>query len=129
MPLIAADIIIEMIDFLGRLIVLIEHAYPPYSWAIFGGFVDVGEIIEHTAMQETQEEISINVHMIALLGSYFDPSRDTGGHTMMTIYMGAHQTSFLVFYNPIIGYQLIHWIKLFVLSFLILFTKLQCPAK
>ena len=41
-PLLAADTIIELIDYPGRPIVLIERANPPYGWAIPGGFVDMG---------------------------------------------------------------------------------------
>ena len=45
-PLLAADTIIELTDIPGRPIILIERANPPFGWAIPGGFVDVGEIIE-----------------------------------------------------------------------------------
>ncbi len=87
-PLIAADVIIELVDFPGRPIVLIERAYPPYGWAIPGGFVDVGEIVEHAAIREAQEEVCLKVRLIALLGIYSDPSRDTRGHTVTAVYVG-----------------------------------------
>lgn len=86
-PLIAADTIIELTDFPGRPIVLIERAYPPYGWAIPGGFVDVGEIVELAAIREAQEEVSLNVQLIALLGIYSDPVRDTRGHTVTAVYV------------------------------------------
>lgn len=86
-PALAADIIIELVDYPGRPIVLIERANPPYGWAIPGGFVDVGERIERAAVREAQEEVSLDVHLIALLGIYSDPSRDHRGHTITACYV------------------------------------------
>jgi len=86
-PLIAADIIIELVDFPGRPIVLIERAFPPYGWAIPGGFVDVGEMVEQAAMREAKEEVCLNVRLINLLGIYSDPARDTRGHTVTAVYV------------------------------------------
>jgi len=86
-PLLAADAIIELTDLPGRPIVLIERKNPPYGWAIPGGFVDVGEIVEQAAVREAQEEVSLDVRLIAQLGIYSDPSRDTRGHTVTAVYV------------------------------------------
>jgi 8-oxo-dGTP diphosphatase len=86
-PLLAADAIIELTDFPGRPIVLIERANPPYGWAIPGGFVDVGEIVEQAAIREAQEEVGLSVRLIALLGIYSDPVRDSRGHTVTAVYV------------------------------------------
>ncbi|MFZ2169935.1 MAG: NUDIX hydrolase [Methylococcaceae bacterium] len=86
-PLIAADTIIELTGFPERPIVLIERANPPYGWAIPGGFVDVGEIVELAAIREAQEEVGLNVQLIALLGLYSDPMRDSRGHTVTAVYV------------------------------------------
>jgi 8-oxo-dGTP diphosphatase len=86
-PLLAADIIIELTDLPGRPIVLIERANPPYGWAIPGGFVDVGEIIERAAIREAKEEVMLDVHLTALLGIYSDPIRDSRGHTVTAVYV------------------------------------------
>jgi 8-oxo-dGTP diphosphatase len=86
-PALAADIIIELIDYPGRPIVLIERAFPPYGWAIPGGFVDVGEMVEVAAIREAKEEVSLDIKLIALLGIYSDPSRDNRGHTVTACYV------------------------------------------
>lgn len=88
-PSIAADTIIELNDFPGRPIVLIERAFPPFGWAIPGGFVDVGERIEDAAIREAKEEVNLDVELIALLGIYSDPSRDNRGHTVTAVYVAS----------------------------------------
>jgi 8-oxo-dGTP diphosphatase len=86
-PLLAADAIIELVDLPGRPIVLIERRYPPPGWAIPGGFVDVGETLEHAAIREAKEETGLEVRLIALLGIYSDPKRDARGHTVTAVYV------------------------------------------
>jgi 8-oxo-dGTP diphosphatase len=90
-PLLAADIIIELVDRPGRPIVLIERRNPPPGWAIPGGFVDVGESIEHAARREAQEETALDVTLTALLGVYSDPKRDARGHTASAVYVASAQ--------------------------------------
>ncbi len=87
-PLLAADVIIELSDRPGRPIVLIERKYPPHGWAIPGGFVDVGERLEHAALREAEEETSLRVTLTALLGCYSAPGRDARGHTVSAVYVG-----------------------------------------
>jgi 8-oxo-dGTP diphosphatase len=86
-PLLAADTIIELTDLPDRPIVLIERANPPYGWAIPGGFVDLGEIVEQAAVREAKEEVQLEVRLIALLGIYSDPIRDSRGHTVTAVYV------------------------------------------
>ncbi len=87
-PLLAADVIIELIDRPDRPIVLIERKNPPYGWAIPGGFVDVGETVEHAAIREAKEETGLDVKLKFLLGLYSDPRRDPRGHTVTAVYVG-----------------------------------------
>jgi 8-oxo-dGTP diphosphatase len=86
-PTLAADVIIELTDRPGRQIVLIKRKNPPFGWAIPGGFVDIGETIEHAARREALEETGLSVRLHVLLGVYSNPSRDARGHTATAVYV------------------------------------------
>ena len=87
-PLLSADSIIQITNEAGQTsIVLIERKNPPYGWAIPGGFVDIGETIEHAAIREAKEEVCLDVELECLLGIYSDPERDKRGHTATAVYV------------------------------------------
>lgn len=86
-PALAVDTIIELADRPGRPIVLIRRKNPPHGWAIPGGFVDIGETIEHAARREALEETGLTVRLRELLGVYSDPARDARGHTATAVYI------------------------------------------
>lgn len=86
-PLLAVDIIIELIDRPEKSIVLIERRNPPFGWALPGGFVDVGESLEQAAVREAREETCLDVKLKILLGCYSNPQRDPRGHTVSPVYI------------------------------------------
>jgi 8-oxo-dGTP diphosphatase len=83
----AADIIIELIDRPHRPIILIERLYPPYGWAIPGGFVEYGESVEAGAAREALEETGLQVELIEQFLAYSDPSRDTRQHIISVVFI------------------------------------------
>jgi ADP-ribose pyrophosphatase YjhB (NUDIX family) len=83
-PLLTVDIIVELSD---ATIILIERKNPPHGWALPGGFVDYGESIEHAAIREAEEEISLNVTLTEQFYTYSDPRRDPRHHTVSTVFI------------------------------------------
>lgn len=92
-PALTVDIIIQK----DSQIVLIKRENPPFkgSWAIPGGFVDYGEMVEHAAHREALEETSLDVKLNHLVGVYSDPSRDPRGHTVTVAYTASIQGGML----------------------------------
>jgi len=86
-PALTVDIIIELKDRPDVPIVLIRRKNPPHGWALPGGFVDVGETLEHAAVREAEEETALRVTLKLLLGCYSDPARDPRGHTASVVYV------------------------------------------
>jgi len=84
-PLLTVDIIIR--SGTAAEVYLIHRRNPPLGWALPGGFVDVGEMVEAAAVREAREETSLQVRLVALLGVYSDPGRDPRGHTVSVVFV------------------------------------------
>ena len=56
-------------------IVMIRRALEPGmgKWAVPGGYVDRGEVVEEAAMREVEEEAGLKVEITALIGVYSRP--------------------------------------------------------
>lgn len=85
-PIPTVDVIVEQ----NSRILMIRRKNDPYKGclALPGGFVDEGERIEDAARREANEETSLNIHLVDILGVYSDPKRDPRGHLISTAFVG-----------------------------------------
>jgi len=87
-PFVSVDGIIELYNGEALLgVVIIERRNPPYGSALPGGFVDIGESVEHALEREMLEETTLKVNDLTLLGVYSDPARDARFHTVSVVYV------------------------------------------
>jgi 8-oxo-dGTP diphosphatase len=87
-PFPTVDIIIEVERKDGRPgIVLVERIFPPFGWALPGGFVEYGESLEEAAIREAKEETSLDIELVEQFHTYSDPGRDPRFHTISTVYI------------------------------------------
>ena len=86
-PFPTVDIIIELEGETPPRIVLVNRKNPPHGWALPGGFVDYGETVEEAAVREAREETGLAVSLVRQFHVYSDPSRDTRGHMMSTVFI------------------------------------------
>ena len=88
-PLLAVDAIILH----SSGIVLIRRDNPPYqgSYALPGGFVEVGETVEDAVKREAYEETGLKISIRRLVGVYSDPGRDPRGHVVSICYLAEGQ--------------------------------------
>ncbi|MBN9263794.1 MAG: NUDIX hydrolase [Hyphomicrobium sp.] len=76
------------VDAKGR-VLLIRRKNPPYvgHYALPGGFVDVGEMVEDACRRELMEETGVKAGSLHLVGVYSDPKRDPRFHTAAVVYL------------------------------------------
>lgn len=84
-PLLAVDAVILCC---GGLL-LIERKNPPFvgSFALAGGFVEIGESVEAACIREAWEETGIEITLLGLVGVYSDPNRDPRGHVVSVAFL------------------------------------------
>ncbi len=68
-------------------VVLISRKNPPLGFALPGGFVDLGETVEHAAIREAFEETGIDVSLQGVLGVYSCKDRDPRFHTISIVFV------------------------------------------
>lgn len=84
-PLLAVDAVI----FFQKGIVLIKRDRPPFdgSYALPGGFVEIGETVEAAAVREAREETGLAIDLQGLVGIYSNPARDPRGHVVSAAFL------------------------------------------
>jgi 8-oxo-dGTP diphosphatase len=73
----------------GGRVLLIRRGNPPFKgdYALPGGFVELGETVQHACRREVLEEVGIKVGYLRLVGVYSDPTRDPRGHTVSVAFV------------------------------------------
>jgi 8-oxo-dGTP diphosphatase len=71
----------------GR-VLLVRRKNEPFagSFALPGGFVEIGETVETACRREVREEVGVEMGDLTLVGVYSDPKRDPRGHTVSIAY-------------------------------------------
>jgi 8-oxo-dGTP diphosphatase len=84
-PQLTTDCVI--FDPLGH-VILVRREHEPFagSYALPGGFVEVGEAVTDACRREVREEVGIELNDLTLVGVYSDPKRDPRGHMVSVAY-------------------------------------------
>jgi 8-oxo-dGTP diphosphatase len=77
---------VDVIIIVEAEIVLIKRKYPPYGWALPGGFVEKGESVEEAVRREALEETGLELKDLRQFHVYSDPKRDLRFHTVTVVF-------------------------------------------
>jgi 8-oxo-dGTP diphosphatase len=95
-PAVTADIVILKTAKNQRSVLLIERKNPPFEgmWALPGGFLDLDETLEQTAIRELREETGISGVELTQFRTFSKVNRDPRHRTITTVFIGyATQTT------------------------------------
>jgi ADP-ribose pyrophosphatase YjhB (NUDIX family) len=91
-PIPTVDLIVRK-DPEGSQIVIERRGRAPFvgKYALPGGHVDYGELVEHAALRELKEECAISASLVTILGVYSDPKRDPRGQRISTVFIADYK--------------------------------------
>ena len=93
-PAVTADCVVMTNEPFPK-VLLIQRGDDPYkgSWAFPGGFMNMDETTEQCAIHELEEETSLKVKDISLIGMYSKVDRDPRGRTITIAYLAIIDSS------------------------------------
>jgi len=86
LPPVTPRLTVDAVIAIGSGIVLVRRKHPPFGRALPGGFVEVGETVEHAVAREAEEETGLRIENLWLVGVFSDPARDRRFHTVSVVF-------------------------------------------
>ena len=85
-PAVTVDIVVFSSDALD--VLLIQRKHPPFEghWALPGGFIEMEEPLEASALRELEEETGVTDVALTEVGVFGAPSRDPRGRVVTIAY-------------------------------------------
>ena len=89
-PSVTVDILLFAQDSTARKILLIQRRNPPFKdhWALPGGFIEMDETLEASALRELREETGLSDVQLTQLETFGSPERDPRGRVITVAYYG-----------------------------------------
>ncbi len=93
-PSVTVDIVLFMDTSPYPQVLLIRRKNPPFKdlWALPGGFLEMDESLQESALRELHEETGISDVVLTQIGAYGEPDRDPRGRVITIAYMGIVQS-------------------------------------
>ncbi len=89
-PSVTVDIVLLTDTFPRSQVLLIRRKNPPFKdlWALPGGFLEMDETLEESALRELYEETNISGVNLTQVGTFGHPERDPRGRVITVAYVG-----------------------------------------
>ncbi len=89
-PSVTVDIVLFTDAFPRREVLLIRRKNPPFEglWALPGGFLEINETLEESALRELHEETNISDVQLQQIAAFGHPDRDPRGRVITVAYVG-----------------------------------------